>query len=178
MRYSLRLPLLLLLCGFVTYGNTARAELVPELKITSDYFPTLAYDVGFDLEPGSHVIRRVYFNQEGEAPVFYSLDELQSDSVTVFRKWSFNFVKLQIVRMDSPTSGILELSFLKYAIFGSRSTIDYRVELDPESGQYRITDERLHCRMSEAVVRTNYKAGVPVGIRDIEPKCIDAFLAQ
>jgi len=177
MKY-LRPFLILLLCGFAVHATSARAELVPQLKITSDYFPTLAYEVGFDLEPGSHVIRRVYFNQEGEAHVFYSLEELQSDSVTVFRKWGFNFVKLQILRMDSPTSGILELSFLKYAIFGARSTIDYRVELDPVAGQYRITDERVHCRMTEAVVETNYKAGVPVGIRDIEPKCIDASAAR
>jgi hypothetical protein len=148
----------------------ANAELVTELKIKSDYFPDISYEVGFDINPKNSLIDRVYFNEANLEPSFFTLAELQDHAVTVFKKWGFNFVKMKIVKMDSPTSGTIELSILKYAIFGSRQSIYYDVSLDSSTGQYVIVDRRTKRALKDLIVKTNYRAGMPVGIQDIVGK--------
>ena len=148
----------------------ANAELITELKIESDYFPGVSYEVGFDVNPKNQLIDRVYFNEMNQEPSFFTLTELQNHAVTVFKKWGFNFVKMKIVKMTSESSGTIELSILKYAIFGTRQSIYYDVSLDPSTGQYKIVDQRTHKAVRDLVVKTNYRAGVPVGISDIVSK--------
>jgi hypothetical protein len=146
----------------------AHAEVVQALKIKSDYFPNLSYEVGFDINAKNSVIDRVYFNEANQEPTFFTLGDLQKEYVTVFRKWGFNFVKIKILRMTSETSGVLEISILKYAVVGTRESLYYDVHLDPSTGRYEIIDRRNHRPLKEALVRTNYKLGVPVGIKDIQ----------
>ena len=154
---------------FLILSQSAQAERVLALKISSDYFPNDLYEVGFDLD--SHrLIERVSFNKTAEVPVFFEMNELKNNYVTVFKKMGFNFVKMRIVRMDSESSGTIELSILKYAVLGKRQSLYYDVRFNQATQQYDITDQRNGHPLSELVVKTNFKAGMPVGIRDITEK--------
>lgn len=154
---------------FLVLSSTAQAEKVSALKIESDYFPGVAYEVGFDLNP-QHLIERVYFNEEKAEPVFFSLDELRTSYVTVFKKFGFSFVRMKIVRMDSESSGTIELSILRNAMLGKRRSLYFDVKYNAASGKYQITDPRSGQSLYNLIISTNFAAGMAVGIRDIQPK--------
>jgi hypothetical protein len=148
---------------------SAYAEKVSLLKIESDYFPNLSHEVGFDLSPNL-LIERVYFNEANADPVFFTLDQLKADYVTVFRKFGFNLVKMKILKMDTPTSGVISLRVLNHAFFGRKAYFSYDVKLDENLNRYSIFDQRDNQEVTDLVVKTNFRAGVPVGIRDIKQK--------
>lgn len=144
---------------------SAHAEIVPVLKVHTDYFPDREYSLGFDLDEAS-LISKIYFQDNSGEKTFYTLDSLQSFA-PIFKMMGFTLVKMRIASVDAPQSATVELQILKNYLTGARRSLFFKVNFNPKSAKYEITDARTSLIVQSVKVITRYAGPVPVGIYDL-----------
>ncbi len=144
----------------------SQAALVPAIRVTSDYFPTHEYELGFDLNQ-QNLIEQIYFQNSDHEQFLYTLKDLQR-FVTIFRVSFIKLVKLRIVSMDSRESALIEMQYVHSYVSGKKMSLFFSVKLNPFTHQYDVIDQRTGQVIHEVIAKTNFSGAIPIGIAEIQ----------
>ena len=153
----------------ITSLHGARADLVDEIKITSDYYPDREYAVGFDMG-ADHLINRIYFYLKGSAaPAFFTLQELQDHPQTIMEIAGIKLVQMQIVNHTSNDAATIQLSYTQNYLRRTAGSMLIGVQYNAGAGHYDIYDLRDQRIIHSARVLTNYATfpHIPLGISSV-----------
>ena len=156
---------LMLVFGF--FNHSARAELVPELNVTTDYSASMHYTIGFNID-ASNQFQGFYMEDTSNNLTQFPLSSATNGTYhTIFQVAGLQLVQMEILHEDSPKSATIQLKLLKNFMTGETFTADFQVKFDAQTGHYLIIDTRTGKAVNQAKVMTNY-AIIPVGIASIE----------
>ncbi len=150
----------------VLFMPLAQAANLNLFQITTEYDQSLHYEVGVDISP-AHAIDRIYLIDTDGGYNYFTLDQLQS-FVPAFVYSGTTLVQIKITQMDSPTSAMVELKFLKNALTGASFSVDVKLTYQPSLGAYQVVDNRTGKVIHTALLTSNKVFGKAVGIADMQ----------
>jgi hypothetical protein len=148
--------------------HPAHAVQLPEFNVTNDYDSSKTYVVGFNLD-ASNLIQSIYIEDAKQKIQQFSLSKL-NQFTTIYSTMGMNLVQLRIVHMDSAQSGIIELKLLKTFFPSSYFSVQFRVEFDSATQQYKIIDTRSGIAVKTANVIVHMSGPIPTGIDQVETR--------